>query len=124
MAANHEARAARGQENRGWLAAITGPAILFPLLGRRLVRSTGKSDAHRKLLEGAAAIARALGPAVVAKGVQSGAEAALLDRELFDEAQGINYGEPLPADRVFELLRPRDSTAPPAQLPTATVDRR
>lgn len=106
------------------LSALRESRIDTIKIDSRLVRSTGESDAHRKLLEGVAAIARALGPAVVAKGVQSGTEAALLDRELFDEAQGINYGEPLPADRVFELLRPRDSTAPPTQLPTATVDRR
>ena len=69
-----------------------------------LIKELGKDAGDTVLLSGIINLARALGPRVIAEGVESIEQITPLPEMGCDFAQGYYFGRPLPAEKAGKLL--------------------
>ena len=73
------------------------------------IRDVNRSPNHRRLVEAIIAMARSLGLATVAEGVETAEQGALLAELKCDMVQGHLYSPAVPAHEIEKLTRPLDS---------------
>ncbi len=79
---------------------------------RVFVSGLGVAREDEVIIRHASAMAHELGCVVVAEGVETEKQAAILPTLGVDLGQGFHYGRPLPAAQMDERLRPSDAPAP------------
>jgi EAL domain-containing protein (putative c-di-GMP-specific phosphodiesterase class I) len=79
-------------------------------LDRAFTRDMESKESARAVVHAAIDMAHALGKMVVAEGVETAGQLALLQRLGCDTIQGYHIGRPVPADEFAELLRGRART--------------
>jgi EAL domain-containing protein (putative c-di-GMP-specific phosphodiesterase class I) len=97
------------------------PATVLKL-DRSFVRGLGKHPHDAAIVRGMVAIARDLGLAVTAEGVESEAQSSHLRTVGCDQAQGFLFGRPMPPDELAMLLA-REQASPQAAGSGTTTDK-
>jgi EAL domain-containing protein (putative c-di-GMP-specific phosphodiesterase class I) len=87
----------------------------FPIdtikIDRSFVRDLGENKQDRAIATAIISLGRALGLTVVAEGVETRQQQAILTEELCDQLQGFLFSRPVPAEDI-----PRILSEPPHQL--------
>jgi EAL domain-containing protein (putative c-di-GMP-specific phosphodiesterase class I) len=74
-------------------------------IDRAYIRDLVNVDANRELTKATIAVGKALSMTIVAQGVETKEQAEYLRRNACTELQGFLISEPVPADKIAELLR-------------------
>lgn len=98
----------------GWssLSQLSGLPITTVKLDKSFIDDLATSARSRQLVDGVITLAHALDVTVVAEGVESTAQVAVLTELGCDRAQGYRFARPLPLDELLEQLATRTSWIP------------
>ena len=88
-------------------------------IDRLFVDGITSDDVDRKIVAAIVALANSVGMSVVAEGVETAGQARILGALGVDRLQGFLFARPGPADKMMELIQPRQgAAAPPAVAPS------
>jgi diguanylate cyclase (GGDEF)-like protein len=93
------------------LAHLQNLPVAAIKLDREFTREMESKESAQAVVQAAIAMVHALGKTVVAEGVETAGQLALLQRLGCDTIQGYHIGRPVPADEFAVLLRSRAQTA-------------
>ncbi|MEX2198971.1 MAG: EAL domain-containing protein [Burkholderiales bacterium] len=93
------------------LAHLQNLPVAAIKLDRAFTREMESKESAQAVVRAAIDMAHALGKTVVAEGVESAGQLALLQRLGCDTIQGYHIGRPVPAEEFAVLLRSRAQTA-------------
>lgn len=74
-------------------------------IDRSFIRDIARDPDDRAVINAVTAVAHTLRMKVIAEGVETGDQLALLKKSGCDEAQGFYFSEPLPVEKLEELMR-------------------